>query len=217
LTGCAAATETPAEPVHPSNTAVEQRSQAPSVEEIIERNAAARGGLSAWRAVKSISEFGHIEIGMIHAPAGRSQGARHAVPAPREAPLPFTMHMKRPHKLQIEIQYKGATAIQTFDGKQGWTILPSPKGPVAVPLSPDEAQAAATQQDLDGPLIDSVVKGTRVAFEGTETVDGRDTYRLMLTLRDGQVRHRRCRSSWRSAGCAVRSSGHLRSDRPALR
>jgi len=37
----------------------------PPVEEIVARNAAARGGLDAWRAIGSMSEFGHMETGMI--------------------------------------------------------------------------------------------------------------------------------------------------------
>jgi hypothetical protein len=188
LAGRAAAIEAPAEPAQPANTRVQQRSPVPSVEQIIERNAEARGGLNAWRAVSSISELGHLETGMISDPTGRHQDKRHTGLAPRETQVPFTMHMKRPHKFQLQIEYQGATAIQTFDGALGWTILPSPKGPVAVPFPPSEAHAAAMQQDLDGPLIDSVAKGIRVDFEGTETVDGRDAYRLMLTLRDGQMR-----------------------------
>jgi outer membrane lipoprotein-sorting protein len=157
--------------------------------EIVERNAAARGGLEAWHAVQNLTEFGHLagaRVGAQAVPtaAGRAQGM-----APRENVVPFTMYLKRPHKRRLEIQYQGVTAVQLFDGKQGWTVLPSAHGPVAKPFPPGAAQAAAMQQDLDGPLIDSAAKGTRVELEESDMVDGRPTYRLKLTLSNGDVRH----------------------------
>ena len=188
--GSGAATEPATEPGQSATTATARPSPLPSVEDIIGRNTVARGGRKAWRAVNTLSEFGHMEVAKINALAGGPQARRRTSgTAPRESALPFTMHMKRPHKLHLEIQYQGATAIQVFDGTQGWTILPSPKGPVATPFPPGAALAAAMQQDLDGPLIDSAAKGVQVALDGTEPVDGREAYRLKLTLRDGQVRH----------------------------
>ena len=165
----------------------------PSVEEIIEHNAEARGGLQAWRAVSGLSEVGRMEAvdlnslngaGKTH-PAGRQKTAA----ASRDTRVPFTLHMQRPHKLYLEIQYKGVSAVQVFDGVQGWTVTPSSNGAVVHQYSPEAARTAAVQQDLDGPLIDSAAKNTKVLLEGTELVDGRKTYRLKLTLRDGQERH----------------------------
>ncbi len=45
------------------------------------------------------------------------------------------------------------------------------------------------QADLDGPLVDYVAKGTRIELEGTEQVEGRDAYRLKLTMSNSQVTH----------------------------
>jgi outer membrane lipoprotein-sorting protein len=45
------------------------------------------------------------------------------------------------------------------------------------------------QSDLDGPLIDSAAKGTKVEMEGTDKVEGNDTYRLKLTFKNGQSQH----------------------------
>lgn len=187
LTRSADAIDPPPAPLVAAMPAIGQASKVPPVEEIVARNAAARGGLDAWRAIGSMSEFGHMETGMIDDSAKRS-AAKHAALAPREKQVPFTLHMKRPNKFQLQVEYQGATAIQTFDGTHGWTIMPSPSGPVAMPFPPGEAQAASTQLALDGPLIDSKTKGIKVAFERTDRVEGRETYRLMLTLRDGQVR-----------------------------
>jgi hypothetical protein len=48
---------------------------------------------------------------------------------------------------------------------------------------------AAGQQALDGALINYAAKGTTVALDGAETVDDRPTYKLKLTLKNGEVRH----------------------------
>jgi hypothetical protein len=45
------------------------------------------------------------------------------------------------------------------------------------------------QADLDGPLFNYAAKGTKVELAGTEPVEGRDAYKLTLTLKTGQVQH----------------------------
>jgi DNA-binding response OmpR family regulator len=50
-------------------------------------------------------------------------------------------------------------------------------------------KAAALMPDLDGPLIDCASKGSKVELIGTEKIGDRDTYKLALTSRDGQVQH----------------------------
>src|SRR3974390_1046035 len=48
---------------------------------------------------------------------------------------------------------------------------------------------AAAEQELDGPLIDYAAKGTKVALEGVEAIDGRNAYKLALSFKNGQARH----------------------------
>jgi hypothetical protein len=55
-------------------------------------------------------------------------------------------------------------------------------------FTPQETQIAAAQQPLDGPLLNHAAKGIRVEADGTETVDGKDCYRLKLTLTGGEQR-----------------------------
>jgi hypothetical protein len=166
---------------------------APSAEQIVERNVAARGGLQAWRAVTSLSEFGRMEMVQLKVANGtspkRTDARRKMSVAANDTNVAFTMHMKRPHKFYLQLQYKGTTAIQVFDGEQGWRVMPSPNGVVAVKFQADAARAASIQQDLDGPLIDSAAKGTKVTVEAVELLEGRKTYRLKLNLRDQRERH----------------------------
>ena len=162
----------------------------PSAASLIERNATARGGLAAWRKVKTMTQFGHLEGATIGASTPNPAGASRKIGAPPHArSVAYTMYLARPQKMRLEVQVDGATAIRMFDGSHGWTIAPSPKGPIVAEFSPDEVRVAGAQQDLDGPLIDAPARGTKVDVEALESINGHDNYRLKLTTKDGTVRH----------------------------
>src|SRR5262252_7634362 len=78
-----------------------------SASEIADKNVAARGGLQARRAVTSMTMAGDME-------AGGKENTK----------LPFTWTMKRPHKSRLEIKFQDQTAVQVFDGVQGWKVRP---------------------------------------------------------------------------------------------
>ncbi len=160
----------------------------PTAEQIGERNAQARGGLQAWRELKTLSEKGYVEHGQIKGPRkrhGTPNGGRGAL----EQSVPFTLQIKRPHKLRLEMDLGDVAALQLFDGKDGWTLQPSAKGPLLRRFGPAEAEAHAEQSDPEGPLIDAAAKGTMVTLDGADTVEGHRAYKLTLTLKSGQVRH----------------------------
>jgi hypothetical protein len=172
-----------------------------SAAEIVSRNVAARGGLQAWRAVKAISESGKLgaggdQRGMASAtpltPPG-GQGKLQPLPAsPRlakEAQLPFVMEMERPRKQRLEIQFNGQTAIQVYNGSNGWKVRPFLNRLEVESYTADELKLAEMQSDLDGPLVDFAAKGTRVELLGMEKVNDRDTYNLQLTMKDGHSMH----------------------------
>jgi hypothetical protein len=167
-----------------------------SAAEIVSRNVTARGGLQAWRAVKSMSWQGKLGV-------GGNQRATLTIPSPdkkagplpsdprpaEEVQLPFVMEMERPLKVRFELQFKGQTAVQVFDGTSGWKLRPYLNRNDVEPYTADEMKKAALQQELDGPLVDYQAKGTTVSLDGAEKVEGRDTYKLKLTLKSGQTIH----------------------------
>jgi outer membrane lipoprotein-sorting protein len=57
------------------------------------------------------------------------------------------------------------------------------------PYTAEELKVASLQADLDGPLVDYAAKGTKVEVEGNEKIENRDSYKLKLTLKSGQVQH----------------------------
>ena len=57
------------------------------------------------------------------------------------------------------------------------------------PLPEGVVKNMAGGADIDGPLLDYKAKGNKVELQGKEKVEGRDTYKLMVTTSDGQVRY----------------------------
>ena len=89
----------------------------------------------------------------------------------------------------MELQFNGQTAIQVFDGSNGWKLRPFLNRHQVEPFTAEEMKATAVQADLDGPLVDYDAKGTKVELEGIEKVLDSDAYKLKLTLKRGQTQH----------------------------
>jgi hypothetical protein len=152
-----------------------------SAGDIVDKNIAARGGLAAWRGVQTLSWRGKMDAGGHVKPAGAASA--------EQAQLPFSLDMKRSRKTRLEIEFKGQTAVQVYDGTQGWKVRPFLNRHEVESFSADELKAIASQADLDGPLVDYAAKGTTVELGGVEKVDGKDAYKLKLTLKNKQVLH----------------------------
>ncbi len=173
----------------------------PSAAEIVEKNVAARGGLQAWRAVQTISMAGKMGVGgnqratLTVPPPTQSRAPRKQqmiLPPERpveEVQLPFLMELERGRKMRFELQFNGQTAVQVFDGTNGWKLRPWLNRHVIESYTPEEANITSRQADLDGYLIDYAAKGTRIEFAGMDQVEGRDTYKLKLTLKNGDAVH----------------------------
>lgn len=166
LSVCLAALAAPA-----ARAAEAKRPAGLSAAQIADRNVKARGGLQAWRAVRTLKMSGELDAG------GKT-----------DAKLPFALFLKRPHKSRVEITFAGKNAVQVYDGAQGWKLRPFLNRDDVEPFKPDELQEAASSAELDGPLVDYAKKGTRIELAGTEKVEGRKTYKLKLTSRSGQQR-----------------------------
>jgi hypothetical protein len=140
--------------------------------QIVDKNVAARGGLAKWRAVQSVTLSGKMDAG------GKV-----------DTQLPYTAQMKRPNKQRLAIEFAGQTALQVFDGDKGWKLRPYLNRADPEPFSEDELGKTREGQGFEGPLIDYATKGNKVELEGTETVDGKATYRLKLTNKQGHANH----------------------------
>ena len=140
--------------------------------DIVAKNITARGGHAAWSAVQTISMAGKMEAG-----------------TKSNVQLPFSLELKRGGKSRLEIQFADQTAVQVYDGVNGWKVRPYLNRREVEPYTAEEAKQAAVQSDLDGLLIDYAAKGSNVELEGQDKVEDRNAYKLKVTLKDGRVRH----------------------------
>jgi outer membrane lipoprotein-sorting protein len=180
-----------------------------SAVQIVDRHVAARGGLQAWRAVQTLSVSGKLDAGSGDSAARSARLAREGVGASakrahgaakastdsdkgaeaKQVQLPFRLEMKRPRKSRFELDFAGKTAVQVYDGQNGWKLRPFLNRDDVEPFSADEAKSEAAKADLEGPLVDYAAKGTQVALEGSDPVDGHKAYKLKLTMKNGNVQH----------------------------
>jgi len=165
-----------------------------SAAQIVEKNVAARGGLQAWRAVQTLSLQGKMGAGgnqraVLHVPAPNPNEVEGTLPRrpAAEVELPFVMELKRPRKMRLELQVKGQTAVQVYDGSNGWKFRPFLNERDVQPYTQEELKIAAHREDLDGPLVDYVAKGSRIELDGTEKVEGRNTYKIKVTEKTGHA------------------------------
>ena len=141
---------------------------AQTVDEIIAKNVQARGGAEKLKSVQSIKSTATMSMG----PGMEAPGV---------------LIQKRPTLARLEFTVQGLTAVQAYDGKNGWQIMPfmGKKDPEL--MSADEAKEIEENADLDGPLVDYKSKGNQVELQGKEKIEGTDAYKLKVTLKNGDV------------------------------
>jgi hypothetical protein len=163
---------------------------------IVDKNVAARGGLQAWRGVQTMTLSGKIGAGGNQratlnvpsqmAPSHKGLEAQLPTRPKDETLLPITIYLARARKMRIELQFRGDTALQVFDGTNGWKLRPYLNRKVVEGYTEDELKSTSGQADLDGPLVDYAAKGSKVELVGTEQVEGRNTYKIKVTMKNGQ-------------------------------
>lgn len=143
---------------------------AQTVDEVVARYIAARGGAERLRTLESLRLVGTLS-------AGPGQAG------------PFRLELKRPGKMRVETTVQGMTFTQATDGQAAWVIAPmvGPGGPVLLP--PEEAAGLQDQADMEGPLVNWAAKGNKVELLGRETRFGGEAFRLRVRLKSGDVRH----------------------------
>jgi outer membrane lipoprotein-sorting protein len=143
-----------------------------TVEQLLDKYSAARGGLDAWHKVQTMSWAGHIE----------SEN-------PAAAGASFIMNLKRPNMTRFEISGPTQKAVHIFDGTRGWKLRQtSSASPELQDYSAEELNFARDALGMDGPLLDYKTKGVVVTLAGVEEIQGRKAYRLNLTLPSGATR-----------------------------
>jgi hypothetical protein len=106
---------------------------AQTVDEIVARHLAARGGAARIEAVESLRM------------TGKARG-----PEGREALV--VREIKRPARIRTEFTFQGLTGVYACDGEQGWQVSPLDGEMEPRPMPPESARLALEQADIGGPL-----------------------------------------------------------------
>lgn len=143
---------------------------AESVDDIIAKNLEARGGASKLKDVQTLRMTGKMIVG---------PGIE----------APFTIDIKRPRRMRLEVVVQGMTIVQAVDGDTGWTIQPMTGKKDPERMSADDLKEAQDQADFDGPLVDYKKKGHKVELIGKEKIEGTDAYKLKVTKKNGDIEY----------------------------
>jgi outer membrane lipoprotein-sorting protein len=140
--------------------------------QIVAKNAAARGGVEAWRRIQTMAWIGHVE--------SEDQSARR---------IPFNLEQQRPNRTRFEIVGVNQRSVRVYDGKAGWNMRPGEAGiPEVQPYTAEELNFARDAEAIDGPLMDGAARGGKISLLGAADLDGRKNYVLKVTLPTGATR-----------------------------
>lgn len=161
----------PAAPA-PTATAPPAAAETLTVDELVARHVAARGGLEKIAAIQTLMVTGRIHAG-------------------NDAGQPLTVRLRRPNQIRQDFIVQMRTGARAYDGTVGWARLPS-----STTGSPTvELLAGAALKDIqdeaengiDGPLVNYREKGHRVGLAGVETFDSKRCFVVVIRLRTGHV------------------------------
>jgi len=137
-----------------------------TVDEILAKNFAAKGGVEKLKALKSVRFTGKMSLG----------GGMEA---------PISMTKKRPEMMRLDFTLQGMTGTQAYDGTSGWAVMPFMGKKEPEPMTGDQLKDAKEQADFDGPTWDYKTKGNTVELLGKADIEGTPAYKLKVTTKDG--------------------------------
>jgi hypothetical protein len=139
------------------------------VDEIVNANLTARGGLEAIQALQSIRATG----------TATASGGRIAR---------VVQEIKRPGFYRLEFSSQGTKAVFAHDGEIGWHVAPMQGIFEPQPITPENDSAAGIdERDIEGPLVNWREKGHTVELVGRETLPSGEADKLKVTLADGGI------------------------------
>ncbi len=99
--------------------------------------------------------------------------------------IPFIQMAKRPDKIRVEGTFQGLTFIQTYNGKEGWSLNPFAGVTDPQPMSEDDLKGMHYQADMDGMLWNWNEKGYTVTFDGKDDMEGTSCLKIKLDTKEG--------------------------------
>lgn len=135
-----------------------------SLESVLARYVAARGGKAKIAATHTQRTHAHITIGQANGAIVIDQG--------------------RPALMRMDIVIAGNHFARGYDGSKGWQALIADTGGVQI-MSPLDTRNIGLEADFDGPLVNLAAEKNSVSLMGRATVDGRNAYKIQVLLNGG--------------------------------
>jgi hypothetical protein len=138
---------------------------AQTADEIITKHVEALGGkeklasLNSYRMTGSMSTQG-VDVGMVIT----------------------KLHMKG---VRADIDVNGTSNYQVANAEKGSVFMPIMGMNDPQPMDADQLKSMMHQADIQGSLFNYKDKGSTVSYDGKVVTDGSETYKLTLTLKDG--------------------------------
>lgn len=139
-----------------------------TVDDVITKNIAARGGIDKLKNLKTVRQTGKFHI--------------------QDFQADFLQENKRPNMVREEITIQGMSDVTAYDGKTGWHISPFEGRKDPELLSEDDLKGIVEDSDIEGQLVDYKEKGYKAELVGHDSVEGTDCYKIKLTLKNGDIR-----------------------------
>jgi outer membrane lipoprotein-sorting protein len=146
---------------------------AQTVDEIVAKNYASKGGLEKWKSIQTqrltgVASTQGIELGMV-------------------------ILGKRPNlgrqDLTIDVGQGPMTMVNIFDGTNAWMINPLTGSEEPQQMTGPEGDMVKDQSDFDGALIDYKDKGHTVELVGPATVGSKPAHHLKVTRKGQPTQH----------------------------
>ena len=150
-------------------SALAETEKVPTLDELVAKNVEAKGGEQALKSLQSLKLTGKLIVN-----EGQLQ-------------LALNQTKKRPGEIRTEITLQGMTAVQAYDGKEGWKISPFQGRKDPEKLSTDDTKPLQYDAEIDGPLVDWKGKGSTLEYLGREDVDGTLAYKIKVVRKNGDV------------------------------
>ncbi|HEV7491365.1 MAG TPA: hypothetical protein VGO25_11195 [Rhodanobacteraceae bacterium] len=141
-----------------------------TVDDLLAKNLAARGGADKVAAIKTLKSEGKLIFG------GQFE-------------LGLAQYQKAPDSVRTEASIQGLTAVQAWDGKEAWQISPFQGRKDPEKMSADDAKSLSDDAPISGALIGAKERGAKIDYLGTEDVDGTDAHKLKVTLKNGDIEY----------------------------
>lgn len=155
--------------IAPAAFTQDRQTSAPSLDELVAKNVEAKGGADALRALQSLKLTGKMLVNQ-----GRIE-------------FGYTQIKKRPGEVRTESTLQGMTAVQSFDGRDGWKISPFGGRKDPEKMSADDVKSLMEDAEIDGPLVDWKGKGNTLEYLGMEDVDGTPAHKIKVVRKNGDV------------------------------